>query len=77
MGKFVCFAYEFKIPTYNNASSNNSNSNNEKIHYTPIDSMIHHFLNVPKIMNYENTIYFIAPNQNFHPLVLFRDKHLE
>jgi hypothetical protein len=28
-------------------------------------------------MDYKNTIYFIAPNQNFHPLGLFKDKHLE
>ncbi len=37
--------------------------------------MIHNFLNAPKIMDYENTIYSIAPNQNFHPLGLFKDKH--
>jgi len=64
-----------QIPTYNNGSSNNSNSNNEKIHYTPTNSMIHNFLDVPKIMSYENTIYSIAPNLNFHPLYLFKDKH--
>jgi len=37
--------------------------------------MIHNFLDVPKIMNYENTIYFVAPSQNFHPLSLFKYKH--
>jgi hypothetical protein len=37
--------------------------------------MIHNFLNVPKIMDYENTIYFIVSNQNFHPLGLSKDKH--
>jgi hypothetical protein len=26
-------------------------------------------------MNYENIIYFISPNQNFHPSGLFKDKH--
>jgi len=73
MGKFVCFAYEFKISIliYNNASSNNFDSNNKKIHYTPTDSMIHNFLDAPKIMDYENTIYSIAPSQKFHPLSLF------
>ncbi len=39
--------------------------------------MIHNFLEAPKIMVYENTIYFIAPNQHFHPLGLFKKKHLE
>ncbi len=51
----------------NNASSNNFDFENEKIHCTPTDSMIHNLL----IMNYENTIYLIAPNQNFHLLNLF------
>jgi hypothetical protein len=37
--------------------------------------MIHDFLNVPKIMDYENTIYSIAPSQNFHPLCLFKYQH--
>jgi hypothetical protein len=68
---------EFQILTYNNASFNNYDSNNEKIHCTPIISMIHIFLDVPKTMDYENTIYFIAPSQNFHPLGLFKDKHYE
>jgi hypothetical protein len=39
--------------------------------------MIHNFLHAPKIMDYENTIYYIAPSPNFHPLGLFKDKHLE
>jgi hypothetical protein len=77
MDKFVYFVYDskFQIPTYNNATSDNSDFNNEKIHCTPIDSMIHNFLDVPKIMDYENTIYFIAPSQGFHLLGLFEDKH--
>jgi hypothetical protein len=53
---------KFQIPTYNDVSTNNYNSNNEKIHCTPTNSMIHNYLNVPKIMDYENTIYFIAPS---------------
>jgi hypothetical protein len=53
----------------------NYDINNEKIHCTPTDSMIHKFLDAPKIMDYENIIYSIAPNQNFHPLGLFKNKH--
>jgi len=64
-----------QIPTYNNVSSDNSDSNNEKIHYTPIDSMIHKFLDAQKIMDYENIIYSIAPSQNFDILGLFKNKH--
>jgi hypothetical protein len=37
--------------------------------------MIHNFLDGPKIIDYKNTIYSIAPSQNFHPLGLFKDKH--
>jgi hypothetical protein len=39
--------------------------------------MIHNFLEAPKIMGYENTIYSITSSQHFHPLSLFKDKHLE
>jgi len=39
--------------------------------------MIHNFLDDPKIMDYENIIYFIAPSQNFRPLGLFKDKYYE
>jgi len=63
---------KFQIPIHNNASFNN-----EKIYYTLIDSMIHKFLNVPKIMNYDNIIYSIAPNKKFHLLNLFKYKHLK
>jgi hypothetical protein len=42
---------------------------------TQTNSMINIFLDAPKITDYENTIYFIAPNQYFHPLGLFKDKH--
>jgi hypothetical protein len=56
---------EFEIPIYNNASFNNSNSSNEEIHCIPINSMIHNFLNAPNIMDYENTIYFIAQVKTF------------
>jgi hypothetical protein len=66
-----------QIPIYNNASFDNFNSNNEEIHCTPTNSMIHNFLDAPKIMDYENTIYFIAPSQNFDLLNLFKNKHPE
>jgi hypothetical protein len=66
----------FQIPTYNNASFDNYDSNNEKIHCPPTNSIIHYFLIVPKIMDYENAIYSIVLIQNFHPLGLFKDKHL-
>ncbi len=36
-----------------------------------------YFLDIPKIIDYKNTIYYIAPNQIFHPLGLFKDKHLK
>jgi hypothetical protein len=39
--------------------------------------MIHNFLDNPKIMGYEVTIYFVAHNQNFHLLGLIKDKHYE
>jgi len=39
---------KFQIPTYKNASSDNSDIGNEKIHYTLIVSMIHNFLNEKK-----------------------------
>jgi hypothetical protein len=42
---------KFQIPAYNNASSNNFDFNNEKMHYTPTDLMIHNFLNASKIMD--------------------------
>jgi len=68
---------KFQILTYNNASSNNFDFNNKKIHYTPRDSMIHNFLDAPKIMDYENTIYFTTLSQKFHPLSLFKNIHLK
>jgi len=37
--------------------------------------MIDKFVDAPKIMDYENTIYSIVPSQNFHPLDLLKDKH--
>jgi hypothetical protein len=43
---------KFQIPTYNYASSDNSNIDNEKIHCTLIDSMIHNFFDAKKIMHY-------------------------
>ncbi len=49
-----------QLLTYNNASSYNSNSNNEKIHCTPINSKIHNFFDAPKnwIMK---TLYILLP----------------
>jgi len=68
---------EFQIHIYNNVSFDNSSSNNEEIHCTPTDSMMHNLLNAPKIMDYENTIHSIAPSQNFHPFDLFKNKHFK
>ncbi len=67
----------YQTLTCNNSSSDNSNFNNERIHCTPTYSIIHNFLDVAKIMEYENIIYYIAPSQDFHLLGLFKDKHLE
>jgi hypothetical protein len=64
----------FQMPTHNNASFVNT-FDNEKIDCTSTYSMIHKFLDTLKIMDYENTIYYITPNQNFHPLRLFKNKH--
>jgi hypothetical protein len=55
------------------ASYDNSNSNSEKLQFTPKDLMIHNLLEAPKIIDYENTIYCIAPSQHFHPLGLIKD----
>jgi len=66
---------EYRISTYNNASSNNFDFDNEKIHYTSTNSMIHNILDAPKIMDYENTMFSGSPNQKFHLLNLFKTKH--
>jgi hypothetical protein len=50
-----------QIPAYNNASFDN----NEKVHCTPTNSTMHNFLDVPKIMDYENTIYSITQVKTF------------
>jgi hypothetical protein len=68
---------KFKIFNFIDASSNKSNFNSEELHYAPIDSIIHNFLETPTIMDCENIIYFIIPSQQFHPLGLFKDKHLK
>jgi hypothetical protein len=62
---------------FNDASYDNSNFDNEELYCTPIESMIHNFLEAPKTMDYENRMYTIAPSQHFHLLSLFKDKHLE
>ncbi len=48
---------ESQIPIYNNASFDHFDFNNEKLLCTPTYLMIHKFLDVKKIMDYENTIY--------------------
>ncbi len=55
-----------QIPIYNNASFDNFEFNNEETNCTLANSMMHTFLNVPKIMDYENILYSIALSQNFH-----------
>jgi len=60
---------------YSDGSFDNSNSDNEELHCTPTYYMIHNFLDVPKRMDYENTIYYIAPSHHFHHLGLFKNKH--
>jgi hypothetical protein len=60
---------EFQILNSSDASSNNFYFDNEELHCSLTNSMIHNFLEAPKIMNYENIIY--APSQYFHLLGLF------
>jgi hypothetical protein len=55
-----------QIPIYNNVSFDNFDFNNEETNCTPTNSMMHKFLNVPKIMDYENILYSTALSQNFH-----------
>ncbi len=66
---------ESQIFNSNDASSNNFHFDNEKLHCTLTYLMIHNFLEVPKIMDYENTIYFVDLSQHFHSLGLFKNKH--
>jgi len=66
-----------QILNFNDASYDNSNIDSEELYYTPIDSMIHNFLEASKILDYKNTTYFIAPSQHFHLLSLLKNKHLE
>ncbi len=68
---------ESQIFYFSDALSNNFDSNSEELHCTSIDLMIHNFLEAPKIMDYENTIYSITKNQHFHLLSLSKDKHLK
>jgi predicted Zn-dependent protease with MMP-like domain len=51
---------ESQILIYNNATFDNFDSNNEKIHCTLTSSMIHNILDAPKIMDYK-IIYIILP----------------
>jgi hypothetical protein len=66
-----------QILNFYDASYDKSNSNNEELYCTPIDSMIHNFLESPKTMDYDNIMYIIAPSQHFHLLGLFKDKRLK
>ncbi len=66
-----------QIFNFSVASFDKFDFNNSKVHCLPIHLMIHNFLEAPKIIDYENIIYSIAPNQHFHPSSLFKDKHLE
>jgi hypothetical protein len=63
---------ESHILNCNDASFDNSNSNIEKLHCIPIDSMIYNFLEVPKIMDYEKyiyiTLYILLPQVNIFTL---------
>jgi hypothetical protein len=63
-----------QILIYDNASSDNFDFDHKKIHYIPIDSIIHYFFNVPKIMI---ILLFCCPKSKLSPFNLFKDKHLE
>jgi len=72
-----CFLHinsKFETQNYENSSSNKFDFESEEIHYTTTNLMIHNFLEVQKIMDYENIIYFITRKQ-FHLLGLFKNKH--
>jgi len=60
---------KFQIPIYNNASFDNFDFDNERIHCTPTNSMIRYFLDAPKkwIMN---IIYILLPKSKFSPFRL-------
>jgi hypothetical protein len=62
---------EYQNFNFCDASFDNFDFYNEKFHCTPINLMIHNFLEGPKLIDYENIIYYIAPNQHFHLLGLF------
>jgi hypothetical protein len=57
---------EYQIPIYNNASSDNFKFDNEEICCTSTYSMIHNFLDVRKLMDYENTMLY-CPNSRLSP----------
>jgi hypothetical protein len=61
---------ESQIPIYNNASSDNFNSNNEKIHCTPTNSMIHNCLNVLKIWIMK-IVYILLPQVKIFTLLVY------
>ena len=43
-------------------------SSDEKLKCIEIDTMIHHFLDAPKIFDYENIVYNVASSKGYHPL---------
>ncbi len=52
---------ESQIFNCTHVSSNNFHFDSEELHCTLTYSMIHNFLKAPKIMDYENIIYFLLP----------------
>jgi hypothetical protein len=66
---------ESQVFNFNDASFDNSDFDSEELQCTPTNLTIHNFLDVPKIMDYENNIYSIAPSQHFHLICLFKDKY--
>jgi hypothetical protein len=58
-------------------SDSSDSDDDEEIKNIQTDTMIHNFLNASKISDYENTVYSVAPGQDYHPLGLFKDKNSE
>jgi len=56
-----------QIFNYNDASFDNFDSDSEKLHYTPTNSMIHNFSEIPKLMDYE-ILYILLPKINIFTL---------
>jgi hypothetical protein len=67
---------EYQNFTYNNASSNNFDFDNEKIHYTSRNSMIHNLSNDLKIMDYENHVLWFLESK-FSPFKFILNKRFK